>query len=50
MFKLLNNELNETVKFMVFNLKDYQDYMKNYTRLYGLTPDQLVAQFVSKYI
>ena len=33
-----------------FNLKDYQDYMKNYTRLYGLTPDQLVASFVSKYI
>ena len=33
-----------------FNLKDYQDYMKNYSRLYGLTPDQIVAQFVSQFI
>jgi hypothetical protein len=31
-----------------FNLKDYQDYMKNYTRLYGLTPDQLVASICIK--
>ena len=33
-----------------FNSKDYQDHMKNYSRLYGLTPDQIVASFVSKYI
>ena len=33
-----------------FNLKDYQDYMKNYSKLYGLTPDQIVAQFVPKFI
>ena len=32
------------------NLKDYQDHMKKYSKLYGLTPDQLVASFVSKYI
>ena len=33
-----------------FNLKDYQQHVNNYCRLYGLTPDQLVAQFVSRYI
>jgi hypothetical protein len=33
-----------------YNLKDYQDHIKNYSRLYGLTPDQIVANFVSKYI
>ena len=33
-----------------YNLKDYQDHMKNYSRLYGLTPDQIVASFVSKYV
>ena len=30
-----------------FNLKDYQKHIENSTRLYGLTPDQLVAKFVS---
>ena len=29
-----------------FNLKDYQQHIENSTRLYGLTPDQLVAKFV----
>ena len=33
-----------------FNLKDYQKHIRNYTHLYGLTPDQLVAKFVSDYI
>jgi hypothetical protein len=32
-----------------FNLKDYQQHVYNYCRVYGLTPDQLVAQFVSRY-
>jgi hypothetical protein len=31
-----------------FNLKDYQKHVANYTRLYGLTPDQLVAKFVGE--
>ena len=30
-----------------FNLRDYQKHIENSTRLYGLTPDQLVAKFVS---
>ena len=29
-----------------FNLKDYQKHVENSTRIYGLTPDQLVAKFV----
>ena len=33
-----------------FNLKDYQKHVANYTRLYGLTPDQLVAKFVGEHL
>jgi hypothetical protein len=33
-----------------FNLKDYQQHVNNYTKTYGITPDELVAQFVSRYI
>jgi hypothetical protein len=33
-----------------FNLLDYQKHVKNYTHLYGLTPDQLVATFVSNHL
>ena len=29
-----------------YNLKDYQQHVYNYCRAYGLTPDQLVAQFL----
>ena len=33
-----------------FNLKDDQKHVANYTRLYGLTPDQLVAKFVGEHL
>ena len=33
-----------------FSLKDYQQHVNNYCRLYGLTPDELVAKFISQYI
>ena len=33
-----------------FNLKDYQKHIRNYTHLYGLTPDQLVAKFVGDHL
>ena len=33
-----------------FNLKDYQQHVYNSCKVNGLTPDELVAKFVSQYI